>query len=108
MYEKLERLYDEIYGPKLTPYELLDNVKLPHYISVDFKKENNFIQGITKCYIETGELAVFIYTFNQDNKLISLKSIINNIEEEIYNRELAIQQLYSKTIKDIKPQTNAS
>ncbi|MES1043188.1 hypothetical protein FOA22_01510 [Heyndrickxia oleronia] len=108
MLETIERLYDEIHGPKLTPYELIENVKLPNYISVDFSKdsENNII-AYTKCLLEDGNKSVFTYTFNTDNKLISLKSMVCGVEEEIYNRKEEIEKFYLLASQSIKPSLKA-
>ncbi|GLY12675.1 hypothetical protein [Pseudobacillus badius] len=105
MKDIIERLYDEIYGPKLTPYELLKNVKLPNYISVDFKNENNFIIGTSKCHLPDGEIATFIYTFDNNDNLLSLISEVDSKTEELYNREKAIEKYYSLAQETIYPDT---
>ncbi|CUB34887.1 hypothetical protein BN2127_JRS7_00505 [Bacillus subtilis] len=97
----IEHLYDEIHGPKLTPYELLENVKLPNYISVDFKTENDFIIGISKCKIDKDEIATFTYFFNKENKLVRLTSNVNGENSEIYNREKAIKEYYALAKKTL-------
>ncbi|WP_340035038.1 hypothetical protein [Bacillus sp. FSL K6-0993] len=97
----IEHLYDEIHGPKLTPYELLENVKLPNYISVDFKTENDFIIGISKCKINKDEIATFTYFFNKENKLVRLTSNVNGENSEIYNREKAIKEYYTLAKKTL-------
>jgi len=108
MLETIERLYDEIHGPKLTPYELLENVKLPNYISVEFGKgSEDEIKAYTKCILEDGSTAVFIYTFDKANKLLSLKSKVNDIEEEIFNRKTEIERFYKANLKSLKPISKA-
>lgn len=109
MLETIERLYDEIHAPKLTPYELIENVKLPNYISVDFSKDNkNNIIAHTKCLLDDGNSAVFTYTFDKDNKLISLKSKILEVEEELYNRKTEIEKFYLETSQSFKPSLKAN
>lgn len=108
MLETIERLYDEIQGPKLTPYELLENLKHPNYISVDFSKnrENNIIV-YTKCLLEDGNSAIFTYLFDKDNKLVSLKSMVCGIEEEVYNRKVEIEKFYRIASQSLKPSLKA-
>lgn len=108
MLETIELLYDEIHGPKLTPYELLENVKLPNYTSIDFSKdtENNIV-AYTKCLLENGDNAIFTYIFSNDNKLLSLKSSISGIEEEIYNRKIEIEKFYRLASQSVKPSLKA-
>jgi hypothetical protein len=108
MIETIERLYDEIHGPKLTPYELLENVKLPNYISVDFCKdsENNIVAN-TKCLLEDGNVAIFTYAFDMNNKLVSLKSTVYGVEEEIYNRKTEIEKYYYAASQTLRPSLKA-
>lgn len=108
MLETIERLYDEIHGPKITPYELIDNVKLSNYISVDFSKdEDSNIIAYTKCLLEDGNNAIFIYVFNKDNKLMSLKSSVRGFEEEVYNRKSEIKKFYLLVTQSLKPSVKA-
>lgn len=107
MLETIERLYDEIHGPKISPYELIENVKLPNYISVNFSKDrDNNIIAYTKCLLEDGNNAVFTYAFDEDNKLISLKSLVHGVEEEIYNRKTEIEKFYLVASQLLKPNLN--
>lgn len=101
----IEKLYDEIHGPKLTPYELLENMKLKNYLSVDFTKDKDFLIGITKCYLPSGELAIFKYFFDTSNKLMKLISQVNGNEEELYNREKSIAEYYNLALATIYPST---
>ncbi|UOK56175.1 hypothetical protein MGI18_14155 [Bacillus sp. OVS6] len=108
MLNAIERLYDEIYGPKLTPYELIENVKLPNYISVDFCKDSeNNIVAYTKCLLEDGSKALFTYSFDKDSKLVSLKSTVHGIDEEIYNRKTEIEKFNLSASRTIKPALKA-
>ncbi|MCR6850324.1 MULTISPECIES: hypothetical protein [Bacillus] len=108
MLETIERLYDEIHGPKLTPYELIENVKLPNYTSVDFSKdsENNII-AYTKCLLEDGSNAIFTYVFNKENKLMSLKCVVRGSEEEVYNRKIEIEKFYLLASQSLQPSLKA-
>ncbi|MEK4149026.1 hypothetical protein NST02_18345 [Robertmurraya sp. FSL W8-0741] len=95
-YDIIERLFEELYAPKLTPFELLENARLSNYISVNFHSEDNYLIGVTKCFLETGDQAEYIYTFNSENMLISINENIRNEIREIYNRYKEINGLYNK------------
>jgi predicted nucleic acid-binding protein len=97
MKDTISKIYDELYAPKLTPYELLDNAKLDNYVSVSFSTENGVLIGKTKCYITDNELAEFIYTFDQENKLMSLNFLQQGKKVEIYNRITEIKKLYTSS-----------
>ncbi|WP_144593988.1 hypothetical protein [Priestia flexa] len=106
--KNIELLYDEIHGPKLTPYELLENIKLPNYTSVDFSKNNeNNIVAYTKCLLENGDSATFTYVFNNENKLLSLRSNVSGVEEEVYNRKNEIDKFYLLASEYLKPNLKA-
>lgn len=108
MLKSIELLYDEIHGPKLTPYELLENIKLPNYTAVDFSRDNeNNIVAYTKCLLESGDNAMFTYVFDNENKLISLRSNIKGVDEEIYNRKIEIEKIYSLTSESLRSNLKA-
>lgn len=90
----IEQLYDEIHSPKITPHDLLRNVKLDNYLSIDFKYQDNFLIATSTCLVDK-KIATFTYSF-QNDKLISLKSIYDGEENEVYNRDEEIQRYYKK------------
>ncbi|GAB1804607.1 MULTISPECIES: hypothetical protein [Priestia] len=108
MSEKIKRLYDEMHAPKLTPYELIENLRLPNYSSVDFSKdsENNII-AYTKCVLEDGNNAMFKYIFDVENKLVSLTSIVHGVEEEVYNRKKEVEKFYLLASQSLIPSVEA-
>ncbi|TCT23348.1 hypothetical protein EDD68_10762 [Melghiribacillus thermohalophilus] len=96
MQKLIKKLYDELYSPKLTPEELLNNIKHDNYISVNFSREDGKIIGITKCYLKNGLLAEYKYVFDNEKKLIKLSSNICGEEEIIYDRDTAIKKIYKE------------
>ncbi|QDP40798.1 hypothetical protein [Radiobacillus deserti] len=88
----IDELYNAIYSPKLTPQELLGNLKMQNYTEVNFQKCENTLIGITKCVLDDGNNAEFKYTFNETNHLIQLESNIGNQSEILYDREVEIKK----------------
>lgn len=87
------KLYEEMYEPKLLPQDLLKNLELENYVSVDFSKSGNLLVGITKCILTNGKLATYIYTFSL-NKLIKLEEKLNEDTVTIlYDRQEEIKKL---------------
>lgn len=82
----IEKLYEEEYSPKLTPENLLSNLKLDNYNKINFEKINNFIFAHVFCYLENNMEAEYIYQF-KDSLLIKLESNINGNIKTIYCRE---------------------
>ncbi|MGE6601482.1 hypothetical protein ACQKEY_07125 [Lysinibacillus fusiformis] len=97
---KLNKLYEEIYEPKLLPQDLLNNLSLKNYISVDFSKKDNFLQAVTKCYLANGQISTYVYTFN-DLKLIKLVEK-NSADQStiLYDRQVEINKLKKELISE--------
>lgn len=99
---KINQLYSEMYEPKLLPQDLLENLKLDNYISVNFlKEENGLTQATTRCYLSNGSIAEYLYTFS-DLKLIRLEDITSeNCTKIIYDRDTEISQLKNELLADL-------
>lgn len=100
--ELFEKLYEEVYSPKLTPKNLLDNMKLDNYHSVDFFKEDGVIIAITKCDLPNGNQGEFKYIFKNE-KLIKLSQEFDNKPAiTLYDRENEINKLRNELKATIK------
>ncbi|PIC59063.1 hypothetical protein CSV80_00640 [Sporosarcina sp. P12(2017)] len=89
----LNKLYTEMYEPKLLPQDLLDNLSHKNYISVDFYKRDDLLIGNTKCYLANGVIGEYEYIF-KDNKLIRLEAHNEKMNAEIlYDRQEEISKL---------------
>lgn len=89
----LSKLYVELYEPKLLPHDLLENLNLKNYISVNFSMRDGLTIGNTKCYLDNGSIGEFVYTFNE-NKLIRLEALSKNEQPKIiYDRQNEIIKL---------------
>lgn len=62
---KLSKLLN---SPILTPYNLLENLELDNYLSINYYKESNCIKADIK-FLSCGNEIVFRYIFNEDNSL---------------------------------------
>lgn len=99
---KLNQLYSEIYEPKLLPQDLLENLNLDNYISVNFTKSNGNTKAITKCYLANGSIAEYVYTF-RDSKLFRLEEMTSdNSSIVLYDRENEIIKLKEELTLDNK------
>lgn len=107
MNEVIENLYNEIYAPKLTPQELINNLHLPNYESIEFSKSDTDISAVAKCKLDTGQKASFFYTFNEDNMLISLTINYGNKHEKLYDREKSIDKCYKLARKHFQSNSYA-
>ncbi|MCK4259844.1 MAG: hypothetical protein KAX49_12745 [Halanaerobiales bacterium] len=75
--DKFKQIYDLLFSPIVTPYNLLDNIKLPNYEYINYYKGDQGIICELKCDIEDEGEGVFFYYFDSEDKLdtitVSLK-----------------------------------
>lgn len=96
MEKLIEKLYEETYESKLTPYDLLQNLKLDNYHDITFSKIDDSLIATVFCDLVTGESAEFEYIFVND-KLDSLIQVSPFISQSVlYQRETEINKLRYK------------
>ncbi|KXY70693.1 hypothetical protein MKY89_27885 [Bacillus sp. FSL W7-1294] len=91
----IEKLYDETYSPKITPQALLNNLNLPNYSAINYKKEVGFLVAYVSCCLENASQAEYRYYF-KDDLLYRLESEIEGVTEVIYDREIEKQKLVAQ------------
>ena len=96
MNKLIERLYDELYSPKVNPEDLINNAMLPNYTSVNFEANQTGLLVITKCILENDKEAEYKYQFDKDKRLLILLSNINEETEVIYNRDQEVALKYKE------------
>ena len=72
MDSKIKKIYDMLYSPILTPYNLLDNAKLPNYSYVKYYKGNEGIIAEMECDMVDIGSRTFYYCFDQRDFLIKI------------------------------------
>lgn len=99
MNEIIIRLYDELYSPKVNPEELINNVTLPNYTSVNFESNHIGLIVTTDCTIDNELEAEYKYQFDKEKRLLTLIGTINGKTDVIYDRSKEIARKY-KEIKE--------
>ncbi len=106
MKNSIENIYELLYRPIITPYNLLENAKLPNYEYVSYYKGKNGLVAELKCLMEDNTNAVFHYHFDDTDNLINIFMTTGNQKKLMFDRQeklnkLAINYLKSKdTIKE--------
>lgn len=96
-----KEIYDLTYLPLLTPYNLIDNLKLENYISVKYNKKDNNIIAEIDCIIDD-RVITFYYEFDAENNLKLIYYYENNNKEYLFDRETMLKELretYNKSKK---------
>lgn len=99
MNQLIEQLYDELYSPKVSPEELINNAALPNYKYVNFESNQTGLIVTTKCSLENDEDAEYKYQFDNEKRLLTLIGNIDGEIDVIYNRSIEIASKY-KEIKE--------
>ncbi|MBP2644090.1 MAG: hypothetical protein H6Q67_1977 [Firmicutes bacterium] len=69
MQEKIQQIYDLLYSPIVTPYNLLENAKLKNYEYVKYYKTKDAFVAEMKCDNLSGESTIYYYHFDDNNYL---------------------------------------
>ncbi|MGN0351139.1 MAG: hypothetical protein ACI4ES_05755 [Roseburia sp.] len=92
----IEKIYDMLYSPVLTPYNLLENVKLPNYKYLKYYTNNIGVVAEMQCLVDECEEKVFYYQFDQKDYLQKIYYYDNGVEEVIFDRRLALEEAKEK------------
>lgn len=87
-----KEIYDLTYLPLLTPYNLIDNLKLENYISVKYTKKDNNIIAEIDCVIDE-RIMTFYYEFDSESNLRLVYYYENNNIEYLFDRESMLKEL---------------
>ena len=89
----IKRIYDMLYSPVLTPYNLLENVKLPNYRYVKYYTNSIGIVAEMLCLVDEGEEKAFYYQFDKKDYLQKIYYYDNSVEELILIGNLLSKKL---------------
>ncbi|MED4351053.1 hypothetical protein P9265_01730 [Schinkia azotoformans] len=107
MNELIERLYDELYSPKVNPEELINNATLPNYASVNFESNETGLIVTTKCILSNNDMAEYKYQFDKEKRLLTLVGNINGEIDVIYDRKKEIALKHKEINKQMQLSAHA-
>ncbi|KMT22969.1 hypothetical protein [Clostridium cylindrosporum] len=93
----IDKIYDLTYNEILTPYNLIDNLKLDNYHEIKYAKNNDGIIAEVICDVSQTRTS-FYYQFNFDNFLNEIYYFEGNVKEYLFNRSAELSNLRSKFI----------
>lgn len=68
----IEKIYDLLYSPIVTPYNLLENAKLDNYNYVNYYKGVLGLIVEMECIMDEGQETIFYYYFDKNDRLIKI------------------------------------
>ena len=101
--EDIKKLYDLFYSHILTPYNLLDNAKLPNYSYVNYYMGENGLIAEMECEREVAKKPViFYYYFDKDDKLIEVYMEEDGDKNKLFDRNTEKNYQLSKMLSKRK------
>lgn len=94
----VDKIYELTYLPMLTPYNLLDNMKLDNYTEINFKKNNLGVVSEITCIIDNRP-KVFYYQFDNKNCLLEIYYYEKNTICHLFDRNQLLENFKSEFVK---------
>ncbi|AKR09568.1 MULTISPECIES: hypothetical protein [Bacillus cereus group] len=96
----VKRIYDLLHSPVLTPYNLLENVKLDNYFYVNYYKNEIGIVCEMKCTVKDGSDLLYFYHFDKNDCLVKVyMQDSNDAKVLIFDREQELNNEINKHIR---------
>lgn len=87
MEKYINKIYDLLYSPIITPYNLLENAKLDNYFYVNYYKDDFGLISEMKCSMEDGTEKIFFYHFDTLDRLDRVYMQDGNCKKLVFSRE---------------------
>lgn len=87
----IKKIYDMMYSPIITPYNLLENAKLDNYGYVKYYTNKMGIVAEMQCEIPGEGVQIFYYQFDDKDYLQRIYQNTMTIEGIIFSRDEAIE-----------------
>ena len=87
-----DRIYELTYLPLVTPSDLLDNMKLSNYKSINFLKHSDNVVAEVECFVDK-KLMLFYYVFNEKDFLQQIYCLDNGEKEILFDRQDELNSL---------------
>lgn len=97
----INKIYDMLYSPILTPYNLLENVKLPNYKYLKYYTNSIGIIAEMQCLVDSKEEKIFYYQFDEKDYLQSIYYYENNVKEILFDRIVAVEESKENYYKNL-------
>jgi hypothetical protein len=99
----IAKIYELLYSPIVTPYNLLENAKLANYKYVNYYKGDLGLIAEMQCVMDDNEEVVFYYHFDEYDKLMKVYKEENQEKVVVFDREEefeGVKKTYSIKMKD--------
>lgn len=88
----VDKIYELTYLPLLTPYNLIDTIKLENYTNLSIHKNDIGLVSEITCLIDDKTIT-FYYQFDEKDHLLTLYYYENDSINYLFDRESSIKNL---------------
>lgn len=97
----IERVYELMYSPLISPLKLVQNAKLENYDYVNFRTEGDFLICEMRCSVDDVKM-VFIYRFDENDHLIDIKRVDTPNVEVLFDRKIELKEATTRFLNEGK------
>lgn len=98
----MDKIYMLLNSPIVTPYNLLENVKLKNYEYVKYSKGDNGLIAKIKCLVDDVD-TIFDYLFDENDHLQKIYMKQKNNKKLVFDRKAELEEskeFYIKTLSN--------
>lgn len=92
MNKRIKKIYDLLYSPIVTPYNLLENAKLDNYSYVTYYKGKDGLIAEMQCSMDDEGEVIFYYNFDFEDKLSQIYMMQNGEKQLVFDRKTEIEK----------------
>ena len=107
MDKTIKKIYELMYSPIVTPYNLLENAKLDNYNYVNYYKGEVGLVAEMECSMDDGLDSIFYYYFDGNDKLIKVYEEVRGQKSIVFDREEELSNTRGTYITKRKESTNS-
>lgn len=90
MDDYIKKIYDMLYSPIISPYNLLENAKLENYSYVQYYTNDIGLIAEMKCFIPGEGESIFYYQFDKNDYLQIIYQGTMEKENIVFDRKTAV------------------
>jgi len=88
----MKKVYDMTYAPIVSPYNLLENAKIPNYNYVKYYNSGEGLIAEMECEIPNEGLKIFYYHFDRNDFLQKIFVENSGNKELVFDRQIALNE----------------
>lgn len=88
----IKKIYDMMYSPIITPYNIVENAKLDNYTYVKYYKSGDELIAEMECEIANEGIKIFFYYFDKKDYLQRIFMKDGEVTQKVFDRLTEIEK----------------